>query len=96
MRKQTIFILALLALAACRNPKEQETQEPRLRDYPRKDTVKGALYATESNYPQPVCAGVPFYQYPKPVNDKRAKRGGVLLRESGRTVTPEIDMINEN
>jgi hypothetical protein len=98
MRKQT-FILALLALAACRNPKQNEQPEQRLRDYPKKDTAKGALYATESPYPETVCAGVPFYQWPNPVNDKRATRGGVPLREEGRTVsepTEEIKMYDEN
>ncbi len=92
--KQTI-LFALIALASCRNPKQNEEPEQRLRDYPKKDTTKGALYANQSPYPATVCAGVPFYQYPRPVNDKRATRGGILIREEGRTVSPEIDMINE-
>jgi hypothetical protein len=99
MKKQT-FILALLALAACRNPKTNEQPEQRLRDYPKKDTTKGALYATESPYPRTVAAGVPFMQHGQPKHDKRVpKNSWHSFRNEGRTVsepTEEIKMYDEN
>lgn len=91
MTKKTL-ILCALALASCRNPKQSETPEPQIRDYPKIKKDTGVLYANETRYPMTDAAGIPFCQYSKPVNDKRATRGGVPLREGGRTVTPDIDM----
>ncbi len=100
MRKQTI-LFALLALAACRNPKQNEEPEQRLRDYPKKDTTKGALYANQSPYPATVCAGVPFVEHGQPKHDKRVPSNSWhSFRNEARTVAPEpteeIKMYDEN